>query len=291
MRTSEIRHRKITQTVTRQYDLFVSYNRNDSTRASHFARELEKRGVRVWMDKLNLAPGDLWQTEIANALEHATAIAVLIGPSGLGGWQELEMQMALAKQPERKLRIVPVPLPGAARALTLPDLLAPFMHCDLRADNRSQQLDMLAEVILAERERDSDTPPIAEPAPSWLSTLFRVAGKSLVRQEAAAAPREPVQLQAARAPNWPNERSASVERVPAAPIASKWQFTGQELDDLLHELESGTPTHSARDSYIRDTLEPKKQAWVIGPTGSIKSITTEQESPLPAQEETNAETD
>src|SRR6185312_8565277 len=125
MRTSEIRHRKITHTVARQYDIFISYHRNDSTRASQFARELESRGVRAWMDRLNLAPGDLWQTEIANVLEHATSVAVLIGPSGLGGWQELELQMVLAEQPERKRRIAPIPLPDAPRALTLPDLLAP----------------------------------------------------------------------------------------------------------------------------------------------------------------------
>src|SRR6201990_1702054 len=77
MRTSEIRHKKITHTVMRQYDIFISYNRNDSTRANQFARELEKRGVRVWMDKLNLAPGELWQTEIADALAYARGIAVL----------------------------------------------------------------------------------------------------------------------------------------------------------------------------------------------------------------------
>ena len=65
--------------------------------------------------------------------------------------------------------------------------------------------------------------------------------------------------------------------------------TGQELDDLLQELESGTLTHSARDSRLeakRDGNDkdkaPKKQVWAIGPTGSIKSITTEHE----AQEDT-----
>lgn len=284
MRTSEIRHRTITHTVARQYDVFISYHRNDSTRASQFARELESRGVRAWMDKLNLAPGDLWQTEIANVLEHARSVAVLIGPNGLGGWQELELQMVLAEQTERRRRIVPVPLPGAPRALTLPDLLAPFMHCDLRAESPAQQLDMLAELVVSERERTHDAPQIADPPPSWLSTLFRVAGKSLAKQ----APAEPVQPTAARSATWPNERSARVERLPAAAQASsQWEFTGQELDDLLQELESGTPTHSARDSRIepaRGSGTQKRQVWAIGPTGSIKSITTEHEAPEQAGE-------
>ena len=233
MRPSEIRHRSISRTDSQQHDVFISFHRNDSTRASQLARELKERDIRVWLDTLNLAPGDLWQTEIAEALARANAIAVLIGPSGLGGWQELELQMAVAKQPERKLRILPIPLPGAPRSLTLPDLLAPFMHCDLRATHRAQQIDRLADVLLSDRERRDTTS--VEPVPSWLSTLFRVAGKSLLRPGPSAE-----ESSAASAQPWPSEESAQIERLPAAappPTANPLDITGQEVDELLQDLE------------------------------------------------------
>ena len=224
MRPSEIRHRSITRRTSEQYDLFISYNRNDSTRASQLVRELEQRGVRAWMDKLNLAPCELWQTEITEALTHANDIAVLIGASGLGGWQELELQLAFAKQPERKRRIIPVPLPQAPRALTLPDLLAPYMFCDLRADNRAQQIDSLADVLLVDRElrNQPETSIHVEPVPSWLSTVFRVAGKTIMRPTASSTAQ------------WPSEESAQIERLPTT---TQYEFTGQEVDEMLQDLE------------------------------------------------------
>jgi hypothetical protein len=178
-------------------ETFVSYNRNDSGSVSEVARELRQRGVDVWMDESNLVPGERWQNEIASALERAVSIAVCIGRHGLGGWQKLELELALAKHPEHGKRIVPILLPDALRTLTLP----PYMACDLRGLDRAAQLDNLAAVLLADIEWPAR---VAQPkrraagkAPSWLHAFFESAGKSLIQHYSRLG-----DTHAARAPDF-----------------------------------------------------------------------------------------
>jgi hypothetical protein len=162
-------------------ETFVSYNRNDSGSVSQVAHELRQRGVDVWMDESNLVPGERWQNEVARALDRAVSIAVCIGRHGLGGWQKLELELALAKHPEQGKRIVPVLLPDAPRSLQLP----PYMACDLRGRDRAAQLDNLAAVLLADIEWPAK---VAQPqrratgkVPSWLHAFFQSEGKSLMQ--------------------------------------------------------------------------------------------------------------
>jgi hypothetical protein len=169
------------------YDLFISYHRNDLRWARQVSRALEKRGLEVWLDELNLSPGDVWRKEIARALDSSHAFGVLVGPSGLGGWQELEVQTALENQPARNRRIVQMLLPGAPRSATTKALLAPSNHCDLRGPDLPAQLDRLAARLLVERElREqqieaavSAADPNAATTLIWLEQLFRDAGKRL----------------------------------------------------------------------------------------------------------------
>lgn len=164
-------------------ETFLSYNRNDSAAVSEVARELKQRGVNVWMDESNLAPGERWQNEITSAFERADCVAVCIGGHGLGGWQKLELEMVLAKHPERGTRIVPIVLPDAPRTLELPAQLSRFTACDLRTPNRTAQLDNVSAVMLADsewpvtatRQRISS----ARRAPGWLQAFFQSDGKTL----------------------------------------------------------------------------------------------------------------
>jgi hypothetical protein len=147
------------------------------------------------MDELNMSPDDLWQKEIARAIDSSRAFAVLTGPSGLGGWQELEVQMALLIPRARNLRIVAVLLPGARESATVQALLAPLDHCDLRELEASAQLEKLAE-RLCELQADL----LVATDLSWLEQLFRDAGKTLPRpngEHTGASPR-PISAQQRR---------------------------------------------------------------------------------------------
>lgn len=167
----------------RKTETFLSYNRNDSVVVAEVALELRERGVNVWMDESNLVPGERWQHEIARAFERADSIAVCIGGHGIGGWQKLELEQMIARQPEHGTRIVPIVLPDAPRSLLLPPHLSRFMACDLRKLDRATQLDNLSAVLLA----DSEWPVTAtrqrlgtvQRAPSWLQAFYESDGKTL----------------------------------------------------------------------------------------------------------------
>ena len=64
----------------RQYDLFLSHNHNDSARVEALARRLlDKRGLRVWLDKWECRPGKLepFRDYIAERLSAASGQQLL----------------------------------------------------------------------------------------------------------------------------------------------------------------------------------------------------------------------
>jgi WD40 repeat protein len=101
------------------YDAFLSHNGADKPAVEKVARELEKCGLSCWLDKWNLIPGDQWQPAIEQALSQCATCVIFFGPHGLGPWHNEEMRLALQRRAhpqERKLRVLPVILPGGERA-------------------------------------------------------------------------------------------------------------------------------------------------------------------------------
>jgi len=116
------------------YDIFISYSREDSEATAALSSSLAEAGLRVWFDRWALVPGESWDKAISKALESSTAVAVVVGPSGLGPWQEREIQAVLEKQgSDRRPRVIPVLLPGSSPE-QLPNFLRDRMYLDLRED-------------------------------------------------------------------------------------------------------------------------------------------------------------
>ena len=64
-------------------------------------------------------PGDPWQPPIEEALGQCDTCVVFFGLRGLGPWHNEEMRLAIQRwvnSRERKLRVLPVILPGGQRA-------------------------------------------------------------------------------------------------------------------------------------------------------------------------------
>lgn len=97
------------------YDVFLSHNAMDKEAVEALARRLtDEAGVKPWLDKWNVVPGEGWQEKTEQALDDARACAVFLGPNGMGPWQHEEMRAALLKRVERNdFRVIPVLLPGA----------------------------------------------------------------------------------------------------------------------------------------------------------------------------------
>jgi hypothetical protein len=106
-------------TKQEHYHAFLSHNGADKPLVEIVAAELEKHGIRCWLDKWNLIPGDPWPLAIEEALSCCETCVVFFGPHGLGPWHNEDTWLALQRRVnsrERKLRMLPVILPGGQRA-------------------------------------------------------------------------------------------------------------------------------------------------------------------------------
>jgi TIR domain len=66
-----------------RYDVFVSYSHQDGDAARHLAANLQRFGLRVFIDRSEIDVGASWQQKIFDALESCSATATLYSPSYL----------------------------------------------------------------------------------------------------------------------------------------------------------------------------------------------------------------
>jgi WD40 repeat protein len=96
------------------FDLFLSYNRNDASIAQRLVQVLRSRGLKVFFDRDYLTPGQAWPALLEKHLRACRAVAICLGPEGLGPWQQREQYVALDRQvQERDFPVIPLLLPGA----------------------------------------------------------------------------------------------------------------------------------------------------------------------------------
>lgn len=102
-----------------EFRVFLSHCSADKPAVETLAHILEGKGIRCWLDKWNLVPGEPWQPAIENALAGCPVCVVFFGPGGVGPWHNEEMLAAMRQRVqtrgERRMRVLPVILPGGRR--------------------------------------------------------------------------------------------------------------------------------------------------------------------------------
>lgn len=94
------------------YDVFLSHATADKPAVERLARKLRDEGLKPFLDKWHLVPGEPRQEALENALDESRTCAVFIGKE-IGPWQNEEMRAALARRVRnRSFRVIPVLLPG-----------------------------------------------------------------------------------------------------------------------------------------------------------------------------------
>jgi KaiC/GvpD/RAD55 family RecA-like ATPase len=146
------------------YQLYLSYHSPDREAVQMVQRLLEARGITTFMDRKDLTPGLPWPQALEDALRSVNAVAVFLGPHGLGGWQKREMWFALDRQVQeekagRAFPVIPVLLPGADPT---PGFLFLNTWVDLRDDLTDPEgLDALARAAGGEAEKRPEEIPVA----------------------------------------------------------------------------------------------------------------------------------
>ena len=139
------------------FDVFLSYSRDDQQTAERVAETLHAQGLKVFLDRWYLRPGCSWPEALERALADCRAVAVLLGPRGIGPWQQREQYQALDRQAKTPdFRVIPVVLPGTE------DLALGFLGLNTWVDLRSdieQGLGLLAKAVRGEPAGPADQGP------------------------------------------------------------------------------------------------------------------------------------
>jgi peptidyl-prolyl cis-trans isomerase A (cyclophilin A) len=108
-------------------EAFFSYCREDSEFALRLAGDLKTAGASVWLDQLDITPGDRWDRAVENALTNCSRMLVILSPDSVSSTNVMdEVSFALEEQ-----KIV---IPVFHRDCTVPFRLRRVQHVDFRQD-------------------------------------------------------------------------------------------------------------------------------------------------------------
>jgi hypothetical protein len=106
---------------------FVSYSREDLEFVRRLAQDLKAAGARVWMDKLDIRPGQKWAKAVAEALERCNRLLVVLSPASV---KSANVDAEINEVLESGKEVIPI----IYRDCKIPFLLKPFQYADFRAD-------------------------------------------------------------------------------------------------------------------------------------------------------------
>jgi len=102
------------------FDVFLCHNSEDKPAVREIAQKLVKEGIKPWLDVEQILPGSSWQTELGKQIKGIKSAAVFVGNSGIGPWQDEEIQAFLSQFIERKCPVIPTILGSATTTPELP---------------------------------------------------------------------------------------------------------------------------------------------------------------------------
>jgi hypothetical protein len=106
---------------------FFSYSRHDSDFVLKLAGDLKAAGASVWLDQLDITPGDRWDRAVQDALTNCTCMLVILSPASVDSTNVMdEVSFAL----DEGKTVIPV----IYRDCTVPFRLHRVQHVDFKQD-------------------------------------------------------------------------------------------------------------------------------------------------------------
>lgn len=140
--------------------VFLSHSSKDKFFARELAARLQAKGVKVWLDEVELRVGDSLTQKIGSAIEENDYLAVVLSRHSVNSeWVQKELQVALQKE-FREKRVVVLPL------LLEPVEMPPFLRDKLYADfsDPARFDEALPKVLKAVGVPEKDIPKPAPPS-------------------------------------------------------------------------------------------------------------------------------
>ncbi len=115
-----------------KFDVFLSHNSKDKGAVEKIAKQLLKVGIRPWLDKWNLVPGETVMDALEKAIKTMPCATLCFGPADTGRWHIMEIRAYVEKWASGEARMIPVILPGVKEAPELPLFVRQTLWVDLR---------------------------------------------------------------------------------------------------------------------------------------------------------------
>ena len=113
--------------ATEPQTAFFSYSRDDSEFALRLAEDLKAAGANVWLDQLDIAPGQRWARAVQDALNNCHRMLVILSPSSVSS-TNVEDEVAFALEEHKTV------IPVFYRDCKVSFQLRPFQYVDFRTD-------------------------------------------------------------------------------------------------------------------------------------------------------------
>jgi hypothetical protein len=120
------------RTIADNFDVFLCHNSRDKDTVRDMNRKLRANNIRTWFDEEQLPPGRLWQELLEQQISQIKTVAIFVGESGLGPWQDIEIRAFLSEFVRRRCPVIPVILPDCTAVPELPLFLKQFTWVDFR---------------------------------------------------------------------------------------------------------------------------------------------------------------
>jgi hypothetical protein len=154
---------------------FFSYSREDLEFALRLAKDLKKAGASVWMDKLDIRAGQLWERRVEDALGTCPRVLVILSPSSVNSHQVMaEVGFALDEHKE----VIPV----IYRDCKIPYRLRPIQHVDFRGDYAEAFQDLL-DSMGVERQASAAAVSLEEQAVTGMTAINEATEKARLERE------------------------------------------------------------------------------------------------------------
>jgi hypothetical protein len=120
---------------TEVFDVFLCHNSEDKPAVREISQKLSKEGIKPWLDEEQIRPGTSWQTALGEQIKSIKSAAVFVGNSGIGPWQDEEIQAFLGQFMKRKCPVIPTTLASAKTTPELPWTLQNRHRVDFRVSD------------------------------------------------------------------------------------------------------------------------------------------------------------
>jgi WD40 repeat protein len=98
--------------MSEQFDVFLCHNSKEKAEVKKIREQLKERGIYAWLDKDDFEPFLPFQEQLERIIPQIKVAAIFVGPSGVGLWENIEMQVFLDEFANRRIRMGLVILPN-----------------------------------------------------------------------------------------------------------------------------------------------------------------------------------